>query len=90
MDLEPRGREIDQPDLLDPDSRVERDLDAAVQPQGGVGDLDQQQHVGRLRMRGGVEVLTRAQQDDIGLQLAIFRRELDRILEVHDGPVTEP
>src|SRR5262245_11549157 len=41
MNLEPLGGQIEQPDLLDPDPRVERNLDAAIQPERCVGNLDE-------------------------------------------------
>jgi hypothetical protein len=41
-------------------------------------------------MSGRIEIIARTEQHDIGLQLAIFRRELDRVLDIDDIPVTVP
>jgi hypothetical protein len=89
MDLELRGRQVDEPDLANPDPRVERDLDAPIQPKGGVGDLDEQQHVGRLRMAGPVKILPRAKQQHVGLQLAVEPGERDGILDAHMRPIPQ-
>lgn len=54
--------ELDQPNLPDSGSRVERDLVISVVARSAITDLDDEQSLFRTRMRFCVEVLSRQQR----------------------------
>src|SRR5262245_46326202 len=89
VDFEPGGSQIHKPNLAHSRPSIERDLDAAVQAQGGVSNLDEQQDVSGLRVLRRIEVPARAEEHHIGLELAVEPRELDGVLDGHGCAIPE-
>lgn len=84
MNLEPARLEVDDPDLGNTTSRIERQLLVAVVGKRRVGHLDHEQHILGAGVAFGVEVVLAAKQAQIGKGQRA-RRKPDGILHPDDG-----
>ena len=69
--------------------RVEGNLHATIAVEARVGDLDKVENVGRHRMAGRIEIPTMPEQGQIRMDLGILLGQLNRVLHVNDGALTE-
>lgn len=90
IDLHRAGDQIAEPRLAHLHARVQWDLHPPVEAQRRIRHLDEQQHVLGERMRSGVEVRARAQEQDVRLQLGVVFRKGHRVLDPHDDLVAQP
>src|SRR5213593_4599155 len=90
VDVHTVRHQIQDPGLGDGGARVERHPHPAVYGQTRVCHLDEEQDVGRHRVRRRVKVRARTQQRHIWLGLGVLFRELDGVLDLDNGALVQP
>ncbi|OLC31544.1 MAG: hypothetical protein AUH81_17680 [Candidatus Rokubacteria bacterium 13_1_40CM_4_69_5] len=90
VDLHAVRRQIQEPGLADAGARVERHPHAAIDGEAAVRHLDEEQDVGRHRVRRPVRVRAWTQQRHIWLGLGVFLQEFDGVLDLDDGTLPQP